>query len=100
MAGQNLGGQYVIELLSTTGRLVRAEFRIRRDTVEVWYQDRCKAIMDRGLFRMWLTDNPGLYVVDDVMWTLKPGQPVALVINDSGCWLIPAELMAGLRAQV
>jgi hypothetical protein len=100
MAGQDLGGQYVIELRSTTGRLVQAEFRIRRDTVEVWYQDRCKAIMDRGLFRMWLWDNPGPYAVDDVIWTLTKGQPVALVINDSGCWLIPSHLMAGLMARV
>lgn len=99
MAGQD-GGQYVIELRSTTGWQVSAEFRIRRDTIEVWYRDRCQAVMDRDLFRVWLERNPGPYVVDDVMWTLTKGEPVALVIRDSGCWLIPPELMAGLQARV
>ena len=100
MAGQSLGGQYRIKLRSTTGREVTAEFRIRRDTVEVWCQDRCMAIMDRDVFRIWLERNPGPYVVDDVMWTQVPGEPVALVIRNSGCWLIPAALMSGLRARV
>jgi hypothetical protein len=100
MTGQDIGGRYLITLPSTTGRNVCAEFRIRRDTVEVWYQDRCQAVMDRDLFRIWLERNPGPYVVDDVMWTLTPGQPVALVIRDSGCWLIPPDLIAGLRARV
>ena len=100
MAGQDLGGRYVIKLPSTTGRLVCAEFRIRLDTVEVWYSDRCQAVLDRDLFRYWLDTNPGPYMVDDVMWKQTQGQPVALIIRDSGCWLIPSPLMAGLRARV
>jgi hypothetical protein len=100
MAGQDIGGRYVIKLMSTTGRHVSAEFRIRLDTVEVWYRDRCQAVMDRDLFRVWLERNPGPYVIDDVMWTQAPGEPVALMIRDSGCWLIPASLMSGLRARV
>jgi len=99
MAGQD-GGRYEIQLLSATGRDVCAEFRIRRDTVEVWYQDRCQAVMDRDLFRAWLGGNLGPYVVDDVMWTSTEGESSALVIRDCGCWLIPPHLMAGLRAQV
>ena len=100
MAGQDLGGRYLIQLLSTTGRNVTAEFRIRRDTVEVWYQDRCQAVMDRDLFRIWLERNPGPYAVDDILWTHAPGEPVVLVIRNSGCWLIPASVMSGLRARV
>jgi hypothetical protein len=100
MAGQGLGGQYLIKLRSTTGREVTAEFRIRRDTVEVWYQDRCKAVLDRDSFRIWLERNPGPYAVDDVMWACAPDEPVVLMIRDSGCWLIPASVMAGLRARV
>jgi hypothetical protein len=100
MAGQGPGQHYRIELPSTTGRLLTAEFRIRRDTVEVWYQDRCQAVLDRDIFRVWLERNPGPYAVDDVMWTLKPGEPVSLMIRNSGCWLIPTRLMSGLRARV
>jgi hypothetical protein len=100
MAGQDIGGRYVIQLPSATGRNVATEFRIRRDTVEIWYQDRCKAVMDRDIFRIWLERNPGPYAVDDVIWTLTKGEPVALVIQGSGCWLIPQHLIDGLHARV
>jgi hypothetical protein len=100
MAGQDLGGRYVIQLLSTTGKLASVEFRIRLDTVEVWHRDRCQAVLDRESFQLWLDRRYPNYVVDDVMWKQAKGEPTVLVIRDSGCWLIPAPLMSGLRARV
>jgi hypothetical protein len=97
MAGHGIGGRYVIELPSTTGRMVSLEFRVRLDSVEAWYQERCQAVMDRDLFRYWLDENPTAYVVDDLMWTRDDADEVILVIPGLGCWLIPASLMAGLR---
>jgi hypothetical protein len=100
MAGQDIGGRHVIKLRSASRGLVDAEFRIRRDTVELWYQDRCQAVMDRAIFRIWLERSPGPYAVDDVMWTLTEVETVLLVIRNCGCWVIPEHMMDGLRARV
>ncbi len=101
MAGDGFSpGWYEIEVLNQTGYPMTVEFRIRRETVEVWFQDRCQAILDRDLFRIWLDRNPAPYVVDDVMWTMANAETVGLIIRDSGCLLIPVELMAGLHERV
>ena len=100
MVGQSDSARHAIRLLSTTGYLVEVEFSIRRDTIEVWYQDRCQAVMDRDLFRIWLERHPGPYAVDDVMWTSTEHDGVALLLRNSGCWLIPDHLMAGLHERI
>ena len=101
MAGDGFtGGWFRIRLESTTGYVVTLEFRIRRDTVELWCLNHCQAIMDRDLFRLWLMENPGPYVVDDVMWILKPNQPVWLLIRDSGWWSVPADDIGDLVTRV
>jgi hypothetical protein len=100
MAGQDGGDEYVIQLMTTTGWPLCVLLIIRRKTIEVWHKDRCHAVMDRDLFRIWLERNPGPYCVRDVIWTVNKGEPVVLLIQGSGCWLIPSELIAGLQARV
>ncbi len=100
MAGQGSGELYVIALLSTTGRQVSTEVHIRSVTVEIWYQDRCKAMLNRFLFRRWLEDRCDPHVIDDVMWVQTPSRTVALVISGAGFWLLPAWDVAELRERV
>ena len=97
MAEHSIGGRYVIELWSAAGRWVALECRVRLDLVELWFEDRCRAVMDRDRFREWMDDNPGPYVVDDVMWTAQDDAQAVLVIRDFGSWLIGADLLAELR---
>lgn len=100
MAGQGIGGRYVITLRSTTGRSLALEFRFRLDTIEMWYQDHCQAVLDRDWFRYWLEYNARPYVVDDVMWSVIDTGQIALVIRNSGWWLFPAHLVDELHERV
>jgi hypothetical protein len=100
MAGHGIGGRYVIDLRNAAGRWDALECRVRLDLVELWFGDRCQAVMDRDRFREWMDDNRGQYVVDDVMWTAEDGAPVMLAIRDCGSWVIAPDLMAALRDRV
>jgi hypothetical protein len=82
------------------GRCATLECRVRLDLVELWFEDRCRAVLDRDRFRAWLDKHPEPYAVDDVIWTAGNGTPAVLLIRDCGAWEIGADLMAGLRAQV
>jgi hypothetical protein len=101
MAGDGFSpGWYGIEVMSQAGPPVSVEFRIRRDSVEVWFQDRCQAVLDRDLFGNWLQQDLGPYAVDDVLWMLTEDNHVALIIRDCGGWHLPLPLLTGLRERV
>ncbi len=99
MAGQS-AGHYVIEVMSGTGRHVSIEFRIRRETVELWHRGTCQAVMDRDVFRGWLGTRRATIVVDDVMWTPLDGHQVALVIRAVGWWTITPDFIDALHERL
>ena len=100
MAGQGLGDQYVMHLLSEAERYEYAEIEIHQDTVEVFYLGQCQAAMNRHLFRRWLEDHSRPHVIENIMWTKVHGGTLALIIRNSGFWLIEPHLLAELRARV
>jgi hypothetical protein len=86
-----------VELLTASGCNVRIEFRIRRDTVELWHHEHLAAAFDRAVLSAWLHDPADDLVVDEarlhVDWQVDVFGRVAVTLSDVDAWTIsPAEL--------
>ena len=57
-----------IEAMDGTGRAVAVELAIRRETVESWAADRCRAVFQRELLQDWLAAPSGFFSVGDMTW--------------------------------
>jgi hypothetical protein len=47
--------------------------RLLRDTVEVWYADRCQGIFDREVVRGWIASQQDWLISNDVLLAACPG---------------------------
>jgi hypothetical protein len=57
-----------IEAMDGTGRAVAVELAIRRQTVESWAGDRCRAVFRREQLQDWLATPSGFFSVGDMTW--------------------------------
>jgi hypothetical protein len=87
-----------------TGRPVRVDVAVRTETVEVWHQDRCRAVFDRGILRVWLAHPVRALFVDDVLWAAVDGGDIALAItgaaSQDGPFVLPARVYDELRWRI
>jgi hypothetical protein len=94
----------IMEVVTGSGRTIAVEFRLRLETVEVWSQEHCNAVMDRDLLRQWLSDPGKPLVVDEVALSVDrmvdhDGR-VALSLPDVMAWTLSPDVLANLRGRV
>ena len=94
-----------VDVLTTDGANVRAEFRIKLDTVELWHHQELVAAFDRQVMRDWLHKPNGHLVADQaqltVDWQVDTSGRIALTLPDVDAWtLSPTERDALYRRVV
>jgi hypothetical protein len=82
-----------IEAMDKTGRAVAVELTIRRETVEGWAGDRCRAVFPRDLLQDWLAAPSGFLSVEDITW-VRTDDGVAVTVERIVPWweLSPRDL--------
>jgi hypothetical protein len=82
-----------IEAMDRQGRAVNVDLAIRRETVEGWAGDRCRAVFQRTLLQRWLATPHGNLSVDDMTWG-RTELGIAVTIGDVVPWweLSPRDL--------
>lgn len=92
-----------VEVVTVSKRAKEAEFRIRMDTVEVWYGDHCSAVFDRERLRIWLM-SPRRWVAEgEVVLSVDPrsaGHRIAISLLDVEAWTLSPKELAALRVRV
>ena len=77
------------------------EMTLRREVVEMRYQDRCVAVIDRERLRDWLFQSTSSRLpIDDVTWIGLGGGRVMLSITRAGAWALTPTTVEGLRARL
>ena len=99
-----LDERYGIGVITVSGLTVMVDFLIRPEAVEIWFQARRRAILNRHKLRCWLAEPYLPLVVGGVALTLEP-EPVssgwsALSRPDLLVWTLPPESLAGLRYRI
>jgi hypothetical protein len=93
-----------LEVVTSSGRAVRVEFRVKLDYVEIWRQAHCSAVIDRDVLRDWLTDPFAPLTVDEATLTidhrLDVNGRVALTLPDVTAWALSPQQEATLLERV
>jgi hypothetical protein len=96
--------RYGVEVVTGGGSPATVDFRMRADTVEIWFQDQCRAVLNRHVLRCWLAAPQTPLVVDEVAFSLDrmvdSSGRVALSLPDLLVWSLAPEALAGLRCRV
>jgi hypothetical protein len=99
-----LDEQYAVEVLTVTGSAASVEFLMHPDAVEIWFQDRCCAVLSRRVLRGWLAAPQTPLVVDEV--ALSPDGMAdsqgrfARNLPNVVLWTLAPDALAGLRMRV
>lgn len=92
-----------VEVITVSNRAAEAEFRVRLDTVEVWYGEHCSAVFDRDRLRAWL-QSPWRWVAEgEVVLSVDPrsaGDRIAITLMDVAAWTLSPKELAALRVRV
>jgi hypothetical protein len=96
--------RYAVEVVTGSGSAAMVDFVIRLNAVEVWFQERRRAVLSRRVLRSWLAEPQMPLVVDEVAFSLDrmvdfQGR-VALSLPDVLVWTLAPEALAGLRRRV
>ena len=93
-----------VEVVTASGAAVSVSFLIQPNAVEVWFQERCRAVLNRMLLRSWLAEPAWPLVADEV--ALSPDATLdfqgrsAFSLPDQLVWTLAPEALAGLRCRV
>jgi hypothetical protein len=96
--------RYGVEVVTGSGAPATVDFRMRAETVEIWFMGRCRAVLNRHVLRCWLAEPQTPLVVDEVAFSLErmvdaTGR-VALSLSGLLVWSLAPEALAGLRCRV
>jgi hypothetical protein len=96
--------RFAVEVVTVAGSAATVDFLIHLSAVEVWFQQRCRAVLNRRLLRSWLAEPQAPLVVDEVGFSVDrmvdhQGR-VALSLPDVLVWTLAPEALAGLRRRV
>jgi hypothetical protein len=95
---------YGVAVVTENGSPAIVDFRMRADTVEIWFKGRCRGVLNRHVLRCWLAEPQTPLVVDEVAFSLdrmvQAGGRVALSLPDLLVWSLAPEALAGLRCRV
>jgi hypothetical protein len=93
--------RYRMEVITISGRAAEVEFRIRRESVEIWSREHCCAVLDRQMLRAWLAaPEASALVVDEVTFATDASGRAALDLPHVGLWPLAPHVLAGLRDRV
>jgi hypothetical protein len=100
----DLDERHTVEVVTTSGSPASVDFRIRPENVEIWFQERRRAVLDRHVLRCWLAEPQTPLVVDEVAFSLdrvadSPAR-VALSLPDVLVWTLSPDVLAGLRYRI
>jgi hypothetical protein len=100
----DLDEQFAIEVVTVSGAAATVDFLIHLNAVEVWFQERRRAVLNRMVLRNWLAEPHMPLVVDEVAFSLDrmvdfQGR-VALSLPDLLVWTLAPEALASLRRRV
>ncbi len=76
------------------------EFKLRRDTVEVWHAEHCCAALACDLLRDWLAYPWGPLVVDEARFASSSDKAVTLSLPGVEEWTVDCGFLAQLRERV
>jgi hypothetical protein len=79
----------LVDVIDRRGQSATAEIAVRRDTVEIRFEERIVGIAERDLLGAWLRHPEGVYAYDDVTWFTGNGG-VGLEILE----LVPASVLS------
>lgn len=92
-----------VEVVTVSKKAAQAEFRVRLETVEVWYWERLVAVFDREKLRTWLA-SPWRWVAEgEVVLSVDPrsaGDRIAISLPDVAAWTLSPKELATLRVRV
>ena len=90
-----------MEVISDAGPAAPVEFRLRRETVEVWQRERQCAVVDRDLLRGWVHDPTTSAQVDDVVFVADPHHRyLRISLPGLRAWTIDPATERALRERV
>ena len=107
----DLDERLAVDVVTVSGSAATVEFLIHANAVEVWFQEQCRAVLNRWLLRGWLADPQSPLVVDEV--TLSPERMadfefhegvlhgrIALSLPGVLAWPLAPHAVADLRCRV
>ena len=97
-----LDERYRTGVITVSGLTVTVDFLIRPEAVEIWFQARRRAILNRHELRCWLAEPYLPLVVGGVALTLEPDSSgwTALSRSDLLVWTVPPDSLAGLQYRI
>jgi hypothetical protein len=100
----DLDERLAVEVTTVSGLPGTVDFLIHPEAVEVWFEKRCRAVLNRRVLRSWLAAPEMPLVVDEVAFSLdqlldSPGR-AALGRSDLLVWTLAPESLAGLRRRM
>ena len=92
-------------VVTRSGSGVDIEIRIIPDTVEVWREDRCSAVLDRGHLRSWLAEPTDSIGMGEVMFTIDrcvdvEGRIAITLLPDVDAWTLDERTAIRLRNRI
>jgi hypothetical protein len=96
--------RYGVEVVTGSGSPATVDFWMRADLVEIWFQGKCRAVLNRHVLRCWLAEPQTPLVVGEV--ALNPDRiaaatdRVAVSMPDLLVWTLAPESLVGLRCRV
>ena len=84
----------LVGVVTASKCLASVEFRIRLDTVEVWYREHCCAVFEREKLRLWLASPWRWLSEDEVVFSVDPrsqGDRIAISLVDGDGWAMNVE---------
>jgi len=91
-------------VVTKSGPGVEIEIRIITDTVEVWRNSRCIAVLDRGHLRAWLSDPTDPIGMGDVTFTFDRSGGldgrIAITMPDVEAWTLDNRTATRFRSRL
>jgi hypothetical protein len=109
---EDLDERFEIEVVTASGTTEPVDFLVHLNAVEVWFQDRCRAVLSRRELHCWLAEPRSPLVVDDIALSLDhlthahggeaPVQPGPGPDSRPGVmvWTLTPDALSRLRRQV
>ncbi len=107
----DLDERFSVDVVTVSGSTAIVEFVIHENAVEIWFQEQCRAVLDRQALRGWLADPHSPLVVDEVTFRPEPmadfhfhggvlNGRIALSLPGVLVWTLAPHALADLRCRI
>jgi hypothetical protein len=83
-----------------SGVSAEVEIHIVGETIEVWRNQSCVAVFDRGHLRAWFAEATGPFGMGDVMFTLDRDGQITITMPDVESWRLDNRTAAEFRTRL